>query len=162
MLFSMEPYLKFYIRLKFPSIHYVATPPLYNQGSNHRVNIVLMNKLQKSKVLWGIPLFSERRKTRLLPITSITLFSQRINWKAVAFPQPRTSIASRFQWGWKIKVQIQLLFRVADLWVFSLLCVTPIEVPKEKAAGSCTKGGHHVFTKLCREAAIKIKWVPHL
>lgn len=90
------------------------------------------------------------------------LVSQWINWRAAAFPQPRTSIASRFQWGRKIKVQIQLLFRVADLWVFCLIYVTLIEVPKEIAAGSCTKGSHHVFTKLCREAAIKTKWVSHL
>ena len=90
------------------------------------------------------------------------LFSQRINWRAAAFPQPRTSIASRFQWGREIKVQIQLLFSVADLWVFCLIYVTLIEVPKEIAAGSCTKGSHHVFTKLRREAAIKTKWVSHL
>lgn len=90
------------------------------------------------------------------------LLSHWINWRAAAFTQPRTSIASRFQWGREIKVQIQLLFLVADLWVFCLIYVTLIEVPKEIAAGSCTKGSHHVFTKLCREAAIKTKWVSHL
>ncbi len=88
------------------------------------------------------------------------LFSRWINWRAAAFPQPRASIASRFQWGRKIKVQIQLLFWVADLWVFCLIYVTLIEVPKETAAGSCTKGSHHVSTKQCREAAIKTKWSP--
>lgn len=90
------------------------------------------------------------------------LFSRWINWRAAAFPQPRTSIASRFQWGRKIKVQIQLLFTVADLWAFPLIYVTLIEVPKEEAAGSRTKGSHRVFTKLHQEAAIKTKWVSHL
>lgn len=90
------------------------------------------------------------------------LLSRWINCGATASPQPRTSIASRFQWGSKIKVQIQLLFCVADLWVFCLIYVTLIEVSKEIAAGSRTKGSHRVFQKLHWEAAIKTKWVPHL
>lgn len=90
------------------------------------------------------------------------LLSQWINCGAAAFPQPRTSIASRFQCGSKIKVQIQLLFCVADLWAFCLIYVTLIEVSKEIAAGSCTKGSHHVFQKLYWEAAIKTKWGSHL
>lgn len=72
------------------------------------------------------------------------------------------SIAPRFQWVSKIKVQIQLLFHVADLWVFCLIYVTPIEASKEIAAGSCTKGSHHVLTMLHQEGAIKAKWVSHL
>lgn len=85
-----------------------------------------------------------------------------LKWRAVAFPQPRTSIAASFQWGRKIKVQIQLLFGVADLWVFCLIYVTLIEVPKGTAAGSCTKGNHRMFTQLRREAAIKSKRAFHL
>lgn len=111
------------------------------------------------------PFSCEGRKTRLSPITSITVAFCSPSGSTEGlqlFAQPRTSIASRFQWGREIKVQIQLLFSVADLRVFSLIYVTLIEVPKEIAAGSCTKGGHRVFTKLRREAAIKTKWVSHL
>lgn len=123
-----------------------------------------MNKLyQKFRQISG--LFRREEKNEPFTITSITVAFCSPNGSAEGLqlsPQPRTSIASRFQWGRKIKVQIQLLFRVADLWVFCLIYVTLIEVPKEIAAGSCTKGSHHVFTKLRQEAAIKMKWVSHL
>lgn len=119
-----------------------------------------MNKLYHK--LWQILPCSGRKKKNKAFINHINHCGILFKWRAATFPQPRTSIASRFQCGRKIKVQIQLLFGVADLWVLCLICVTLIEVSKEIASGSCTKGNHHMFTRLRREAAIKTNWVFHL
>lgn len=146
-----------YNKISRSCIYYFKILPKFNQGLKHSFSYILMKKLCQNfcQILLCKGFHQHINHCGML-------ISQWIDCRAAAFLQPATSIASRFQWGREIKVQIQLFFRVADFWVFCLIYITLIKVSKEQQLAAAAKEAVMCSQNCAGSPAITTNWVSML